>query len=160
MSSPDPSHAPPAPRVGLIPRAELAIVLPLVGILNPAIAPAALEARLAEMITHGYECAGIWSGDELIGCCGLWEGAKFYCGRYLEPDNVVIHPRWRSLGIGALLDRWLVAEAGRRGCDALALDCYVSNAGGNAFWHRQGYRILGFHYQREIPTAAPGAHQR
>jgi GNAT superfamily N-acetyltransferase len=160
MNSPEPSQAEPAVRIGLIAREELAIILPLVGILNPGIAAAALAERLAEMAARGFACAGIWAGADLVGCCGLWEGAKFYCGRYLEPDNVVIHPGWRSRGLGEALDRWLVAEARRRGCAALALDCYVSNQGGNAFWHRQGYRILGFHYKRDIPAAGPGADRR
>jgi hypothetical protein len=70
MSSPEPTRDPPAPRVALIPRAELAIVLPLVGILNPSIAPAVLEARLADMIARGYECAGIWSGSDPMALAG------------------------------------------------------------------------------------------
>ena len=89
--------------ISLIPTAELPAILPLVKMLNPDIDEAVLARRLEEMPEQGYQCAGAYCEGQLIGICGLWIATRFYCGKYLEPDNVVVHPDFRSLGVGQKL---------------------------------------------------------
>ena len=85
----------------LIPTSELNVILPLVKMLNPSIDEALLARRLSEMLGQGYQCAGAYAGEQLVGICGLWVATRFYCGKYIEPDNVVVHPDYRSMGVGS-----------------------------------------------------------
>ncbi|EQD69526.1 GCN5-related N-acetyltransferase, partial [mine drainage metagenome] len=39
---------------------------------------------------QGYQCAGLYDDGRLIGICGLWILTKYYVGKHIEPDNVVI----------------------------------------------------------------------
>ena len=134
----------------LIAKENIQSIIPLLQILNDKISKEVLQERLAEMVERGYECLGVYEGDNLIGICGLWILIKYYVGRHLEPDNVMILPEYRGKGIGERMMEW-VYEYGRvKGCIASELNCYVSNSGGQKFWANEEYRIIGFHYQRKL----------
>jgi GNAT superfamily N-acetyltransferase len=137
-------------RIELIPAERINSIIPLLRILDPNIEEQMLYARLQDMCAHNYECVGVYDGDKLIGISGLWTLSKYYVGRHIEPDNVVIHPDYRSKGIGEQLMLWIYDYARSKGCIATELNCYVSNSAGVAFWIKQGFRILGFHMQKKI----------
>jgi len=134
----------------LIPSDNIFSIIPLLRMLNDKITEETLQERLTEMVKNGYECMGAYDNDKLIGICGLWVLTKYYVGRHLEPDNVMILPEYRGKGIGEAMMESVYAYGRSKGCVASELNCYVTNSGGQKFWANEGYKIIGFHYQRTL----------
>jgi len=134
--------------IKLIAKSKIYSILPLLKVLNDKIPEKTLKTRLDEMTKQGYKCVGVYDGSKLIGISGLWILTKYYIGRHIEPDNVVILPEYRDKGIGALLMQWIYEYSKKMGCVGSELNCYVTNRGGQKFWFEEGYKILGFHFQK------------
>jgi len=134
----------------LIPPDELESILPLIRLLNPQLEHAILRTRLQEMIGQGYQCVGAYEGERLIALCGLWIATKFYCSKFIEPDNVIVHPDYRDRGIGQELMRWVYEYGREQGCDVVELNAYVTNSAAHRFYYREGFAILGFHFQKRL----------
>lgn len=129
-------------------------IIPFLRLLNDKIQEELLNSRLEEMFTHNYKCVGIFKAEKLIGLSGLWILTKYYVGRHIEPDNVIIHPGYRGEGIGEAMMQWIYEYAVSQGCIASELNCYVNNHAGQKFWANQGYKIIGFHYQKNLVQAS------
>jgi GNAT superfamily N-acetyltransferase len=136
--------------VRLIPTDQLPFILPLVKILNPDINEAVLAQRLEEMPGQGYQCAGAYLEDRLVGICGLWTLTRFYCGKYIEPDNVVVYPDFRSHGVGQKLMAWVYDYARAQHCEVVELNSYVGSPRAHKFYFNEGFAILGFHFQKKL----------
>lgn len=136
--------------VKLIPDKDIEVILPFLKLLDANIADNVLEQRLQDMKQSNYLCAGVYDGDKLIGISGLWILNKYYVGKHIEPDNVIIHPDYRNKGAGDILMNWIHDFAREQGCNASELNCYISNQKAVAFWYRQGYRMLGFHMRKDL----------
>lgn len=136
--------------IRLIEKEKLRMIIPLLARLNPKIPVDILECRLAEMKCQGYECVGIFDKNKLVGISGIWLLTKYYIGKHIEPDNVYILPEYRKKGLGERLMKWIFEYAKSKGCSASELNCYVKNEAGQRFWKRQGYEILGYHYQKQL----------
>ena len=129
-------------------------IIPFLSLLDQKIGEDILESRLIKMFTQGYRCVGIFDGEKIIGLSGLWMMTKYYVGKHIEPDNVIIHPDYRGSGVGDALMKWIFDYAISQGCIASELNCYVSNNAGQKFWINQGYNVIGFHYQKMLtPTS-------
>ena len=139
-----------ATEIKLIPPDNLISIIPLIQQLNLSVPETTLKTRLEEMITQGYQCAGLYNDDQLVGICGLWIMTKFYVDKHIEPDNVFILPEYRRLGFGKQLLEWVYDYGLSQGCVASELNCYVSNETGNAFWEREGFAKIGYHYQKPL----------
>lgn len=124
---------------------------PLVKQLNKTLSKRNYKLLLADMIDHGYRMAGVFDGDTCIGLSGFWISAKIYCGKYVEPDNVIIDKEHRSKGIGKMLLDWIEAEAIKAGCKTLMLDAYTKNTEAHRFYEREGFVITGHHFIKKIP---------
>ncbi|MCR2831878.1 hypothetical protein NR402_16590 [Acidithiobacillus ferrooxidans] len=85
--------------IRLLAKDELAMILPLVQELNPGVPPDVLAQRLQDMSEEGYQCAAAFADDCCIGVAGIWLGTRFWCGRYLDVDNVIVGPTYRGAGI-------------------------------------------------------------
>jgi GNAT superfamily N-acetyltransferase len=131
--------------------AEFPQILPLIQAHNPDIPPEELRGRLEAMVPHGYHCIAAFLDGRIIGVAGYWLGVRFWCGAYMDVDNVVVDPDLRSRGIGKQLMDWLHRKAEELGCQIVVLDSYVTYAGAHRFYFREGYQILGFHFTREVP---------
>jgi GNAT superfamily N-acetyltransferase len=136
--------------IKLIPNDKLISIIPLIKKLNPTIPETTLNIRLEEMIAQGYQCAGLYKGNKLIGICGLWIMTKFYVGKHIEPDNVFILPEYRKQGLGKRLLQWVYDYGLFQDCIASELNCYVSNETGNTFWEQEGFEKIGYHYQKPL----------
>ena len=136
--------------VRLIPKEEIATILPLVKMTNPDLSEEVLRDRLEQMLPLGYQCVGVYDGERLIGISGIWTLVKFYVGKHIEPDNVIIHPYYRGQGVGVVMMKWIFDYARSIGCVASELNAYVTNDRGHKFWFNQGYKILGFHFQKKL----------
>lgn len=132
-----------------IPAPNITSILPLAQKANSALTPEILATRLSAMQNHGYHCAGLYYDGELIGISGYWIGVKFYCGKYLELDNVIIDEAHRSKGFGELLVDWLEQHARDINCEMVMLDAYTSNTRAHKFYTQKDYAIIGYHFAKE-----------
>ena len=136
--------------IKLIDTDKIYTIIPLLRVLNEKIEEDILKQRLEDMIRQGYQCVGIYDEDALAGISGMWFLTKYYVGKHIEPDNVIILPQHRGKGLGEQLMKWIYEYARSQGCIASELNCYVSNHGGQKFWINEGYRVIGFHYQKML----------
>ena len=129
---------------------EIDSILPLVAQQNPNVTPAQMAARLAEMRERGYRCIGAYMSDELAGIAGLWTGCRFWCGKYIDADNVVVAESHRNLGVGTKLMDWIHAEGRRLGCEVAVLDSYVTYVDAHRFYERLDYEKVGYHFVKKL----------
>ena len=129
---------------------ELPLILPLIEMHNPKLAPEELHRRLQAMIPHDYHCIAAFQAGRIVGVAGYWLGVRFWCGEYMDVDNVVVDPELRSRGIGSQMMDWLHRKAAELGCRLVVLDSYITYAGAHRFYFREGYQILGFHFTKDI----------
>lgn len=109
------------------------------------------NALLDEMIPAGYRCIGAFNeAGELVGVSGFWIKCQFYCRKSIRVDNFIIDEAHRNQGIGAAMLGWLEEEGKRNQCRVALLDSYVSNHNSHKFYFREGFKILGFHFVKEI----------
>jgi GNAT superfamily N-acetyltransferase len=118
--------------------------------LSPQVNKKEYDRMLREMLGQGYRMIGVFDGNKCVGISGFWIATKFYCDKYLEPDNVVIDKKYRSKGIGKLILDWLTAEAKRNNCKTIILDAYVENFQAHHFYYREGFIARGFHFLKKI----------
>ena len=102
------------------------------------------------MFSQQYECVGIFDQNRLIGVAGLWYQMRHYSGRSCELDHVYIDERFRSEGIGKKLFTFIEAHVTSKGCEAIELNTYVQNSASHKFYYNLGFKILGFHFLKEI----------
>ncbi len=136
-------------QIRLIPSKDIKSIIPLVHILNGEDENLLLQ-RLEVMMQNNYQCLGVYDQEKLIGISGLWTLTKFYNGKHLEPDNVVILPEYRGKGIGELMMAWIDNYAKENNYEAIELNAYVENLKGVEFWKKTGYHIRGHHFQKLI----------
>ncbi len=123
-------------------------IVPFLRMLDNRISEDILKERLLKMLEYKYQCAGIYDGDKLIGISGVWTLFKYYIGKHLEVDNVMIHRDYQGKGIGRLLLNWINDYGKTIGCTATELNCYIGNDRSNAFWEEFGCKKLGYHYRK------------
>lgn len=136
--------------IRLIPEDELEQILPLLQSINTEVPLSELENRLQNMKQYGYQCLGVYYDNKLIGISGLWLLYKHYIGKHIEPDNVVILPEYRNKGIGEQLMTWIYNYAKEQNCTTVELNAYVENEGAHKFWKNQGFKIVGYHFQKKL----------
>lgn len=131
-------------------REELPLILPLIEKHNEKIPPEELRRRLSVMIPHDYHCVAAFLGNQIVGVAGYWLGARFWCGEYMDVDNVVVDETLRSRGIGDRMMAWLEAKAKELGCKCVVLDSYVTLHRAHRFYFRRGYHIPGYHFMKTV----------
>ncbi|MEY2334996.1 GNAT family N-acetyltransferase [Acidithiobacillus ferrianus] len=136
--------------IRLLAKDELAMILPLVQELNPGVPSDVLAQRLQDMTAQGYQCAAAFVDDCCIGVAGIWLGVRFWCGRYLDVDNVIVDSRYRGAGIGQQLMDWVERYAHQEGCEIMVLDAYVINHPAHRFYQRNSYQIVGYHFVKSL----------
>ena len=137
-------------KIELIPSENMLSIIPLLKQLNDKIEVSVLEKRIEDMLQQGYKCVGIYHNNKLIGISGLWLLTKYYVGKHIELDNVIIHPDYQGKGIGEVMMNWIFNYAKSIGCEASELNCYVNNEGGMKFWMKHGYKLIGLHFQKKL----------
>jgi GNAT superfamily N-acetyltransferase len=136
--------------IRFISKENIKSIIPLVALLNPDTSEKILLERLDVMMKNDYKCLGVYDREKLIGVCGLWSLMKFYNGRHLEPDNVVILPEYRSKGVGEQMMAWIDKYAEENNYEVIELNAYVENLKGVEFWKKAGYFIRGHHFQKAV----------
>jgi GNAT superfamily N-acetyltransferase len=126
------------------------IIVPLLQLLNKNISEDVLKERLDVMVKQNYLCVGIFDGDKLVGMCGLWILTKYYVGKHIELDNVMILPKYQSQNIGHALMNWVDNFAKEQGCVASELNCYVGNKEAHKFWEKEEYEVIALHFNKKL----------
>lgn len=129
---------------------ELKGIYPLIQLLNPGMDRSTFEELLARMCKQGYRCIGAFVKGECVGICGFWVGYRFWCHGYIDLDNIVVKESHRSHGIGAAMMRWIEQEGKRLGCKVAVLDAYTYNYASHRLYIRDGYKILGYHFVKDL----------
>jgi len=127
-------------------KAEMLNQLPLIQQLYPDFTHQIYSDLLEEMLHYNYKQVVVYENGESVGLSGFWIGTKLWCGKYLELDNVIVHPNHRSKGVGKLLTEYLNQKAIETGCKLVALDAYTTNFPAHKFYYNLGFVPKGFHF--------------
>src|ERR1700744_405383 len=107
---------------------ESAEIIPLAHKLRPAADAEQLRGYLQEMFEFPtFHCFGLRQEGKLIAVSFGWITVRFYSGKQLEVDNVIVDPDIRSQGVGkcffGFIQQWAVGHQ----CRAIELNTYVQN---------------------------------
>ena len=130
--------------------ADFAPAFTLIKQLNPSLTKKLFTERLKKMLAQGYHCIAYVEKGKYLGLCGFWQGTRFWCGDFIDLDNVVVTNELRSKGLGKKLVAWVEEKAVRLGCEMMVLDSYVSNHASHRFYFREGYIIKGYHFSKPL----------
>lgn len=129
---------------------EAAMLYPLVRQINPGLRKPAFLRLLKDMLPLGYRCLGAFDGKKLVGACGIWTASRFWCGPFMEMDNLVVDQDYRNKGVGKRLTDWVEKDARKRGCAIVMADSYSHNTASHRFYFRENYIIKGFCFVKEL----------
>lgn len=110
-----------------------------------------IKSYLHQMFSqHNYMCFGAYLDDELIGVSSGWTTVRFYSGKQLEVDNVIIDASVQSMGIGKQFFQYIENWAKESDYKTIELNTYVTNSKSHKFYFNLGYSILGFHFWKQL----------
>jgi ribosomal protein S18 acetylase RimI-like enzyme len=124
--------------------------LPIVKQLYPDMTATKYKQYLQEMIGLNYKQVAVIQGKKSVGLSGYWIGTRLWCGRYIDMDNVIVDPAYRSKGIGKLMTEWVLKEGKKNKCSVAVLDAYVNNYKAHKFYYREGFHVKGFHFVQHL----------
>jgi len=126
-------------------------IVPLANKLHPATNPEIIRDCLAEMFNlPTYHCFGLWQNHKLVATSNGWITVRFYSGKQLEVDNVIVDPDLRSQGVGKYFFTHIQDWALQNDCKTIELNTFVQNSKSHKFYFNEGYKILGFHFQKQL----------
>jgi GNAT superfamily N-acetyltransferase len=119
--------------------------------LNPDKEEKYIQQIIEQMNTFkNYKCFGLYENDKIIGISSGWTSMRIYSGKQLELDNVVIDEKLQSKGLGTIFFNKIEEWALQKGYQSINLNTYISNSRSHKFYFNQGFKILGFHFQKLI----------
>ena len=119
--------------------------------LNPTLNIETLRLRLESILKNSsYKCFGLHEEDNLIGLTGCWTTVRLYSGKQLELDNVIIDPKLQSNGYGKYFFTLIQQWATENNYETIELNTYLVNYRSHKFYFNQGFKVLGFHFQKHI----------
>lgn len=119
--------------------------------LNPSFEPHEIENLLLDMVKlSDYTCFGLFQNNELIGISSAWKTVRIYCGKQIELDNVIIDSRLQSQGYGQFFMDAISQWALQNNYKSIGLNTYVENSRSHKFYFNEGFKILGFHFEKRI----------
>jgi len=129
---------------------EMNSLFPLVKQLTPTLTKKRYTELLKVMCANNYRMTCAFIGKKCIGLSGFWINTKIYSGKYVEIDNLVVAEEYRSSGVGKLICDWIIVKAKEENCETAMLDAYVENSAAHRFYFREGYKVRGFHFIKNI----------
>ncbi len=116
----------------------------------PSLSKTDYREMILEMMPNNYSQLAVYKNSKMVAVCGIWINTKLWCGKYMELDNVIVQPDYRSAGIGKLVTGYLNKKAKEIGCKLMALDAYTDNKRAHKFYMNDGYDITGFHFTKKL----------
>ena len=104
------------------------------------------EAYLTEMVPHNYRQVAVFEDDICVALTGFWSGIKLWSGKYIEIDNFIVHPEYRSKGYGKAMTDYINEKALESNCTMIVLDAFTGNFNAHRFYYNQGFVPKGFHF--------------
>lgn len=132
--------------------AEMPILFPLIKQLNASITRKEFNVFLQEALAGGYRCFGGFQGQKLVAACGLWVMTRFWSGKFMEIDNLVVDKSQRNSGMGKLMLDAVEKVAAKEGCQMVLAASYTHNTASHRFYFREKYIIRGFVFTKSIPA--------
>jgi GNAT superfamily N-acetyltransferase len=129
---------------------EMVAQIETIRFLYPNITLEKYQSFLSEMVPHNYIQIGVFENEVCLGITGCWSATKLWTGKYLEIDNFVVNPEYRSKGIGKILTDYIEQKALDLGCSSIVLDAFSGNFGAHRFYYNQGYGPKGFHFVKVL----------
>jgi GNAT superfamily N-acetyltransferase len=118
---------------------------------NEKLTIAQIENYSKEMFLFpNYLCFGAFINGKLVGISSGWITVRFYCGKQLEVDNVIVDHRYQSKGIGKHFFEYIDNWAKSNDFQTIELNAYTHNAKAHKFYFNLDYKIIGFHFQKNI----------
>lgn len=108
------------------------------------------QEMLSAMIPNNYSQIAVYENGTCVAISGCWLGTKLWCGKYLELDNVIVHPDHQMKGVGKLISAYLEEKAKKLDCTILVLDAYTTNFQAHRFYYNQGFGPKGFHFVKVL----------
>ncbi|MCV2485671.1 GNAT family N-acetyltransferase [Flavobacterium sp. SH_e] len=125
---------------------EMLAEIETIKFLYPNLSLEKYESYLLEMIPHNYTQIAVFENNCCVGLTGCWSATKLWTGKYLEIDNFVVNPDYRSRGIGKILTDYVEKKANELNCSSIVLDAFTGNFAAHRFYYNQGYAPRGFHF--------------
>ncbi|WP_125719087.1 GNAT family N-acetyltransferase [Flavobacterium ustbae] len=125
---------------------EMLSQIGIIRFLYPNLSEEKYESYLLEMVPHNYTQIAVFDNDVCLGITGCWSATKLWTGKYLEIDNFVVNPEYRSKGIGKMLTDYVEKKAMEQNCSSIVLDAFTGNFAAHRFYYNQGYSPKGFHF--------------
>lgn len=129
---------------------EMFAVFDVLAHMYPNMSRPEYEAILPERVETGYRMLGVFDGEKCICSAGFWISYRFYCGKFIQLDNMVTLPDARSKGVGKLVVDFIKNTGKSDGCKKVLVDTYVENFSAHRFFLREGFIIRGYHLNFEI----------
>lgn len=129
---------------------EILPLLPLLRQLTQGLTEESLSTMLDDMLPKEYKVVAVFWNDQCMALSGYWIGTKFYSGKYLEMDNVIVEDYMRSKGLGRMLLEHCAKVAKENNCSHIMLDVYVENIKAHVFYERHGFTRRGYHFLKKI----------
>lgn len=118
--------------------------------LNPQLKKEKFYQMLNEMISNGYKMIAAYNNKKCVGVSGYWISTKIYSGKFLEIDNLIVDNKFRSIGIGKKLCKYMKKIAVNQKCETIMLDAYAENSNAHRFYYREGFFVRGFHFIKKL----------
>ncbi len=120
--------------------------------LNPDKRGSDMRALLEQMVAFpNYQCFGLFDDqDLLIGISSAWTTVRIYSNKQLELDNVIIDKKKQSMGYGKVFFDLMEDWAKKHDYKSVELNTYVQNSRSHKFYFNTGYRIGGYHFQKDL----------
>ena len=124
---------------------------PLILLRRPDLSKQEFLQMLEEMIAEDYICIGAFDEDnKCVGIGGYYIQTRFYLGKTIQVENLVIAPEFRDKGVGSALIKWIEEKGREQNCVVCVLNNSSSNHAAHKFYHREGYSIDCFHFIKEL----------
>lgn len=91
-----------------------------------------------DSLFSGYDCQGVWVGDELIGYTIVMPAME-----EAHLLNLAVDSRWQGRGIGGRILQQLIDRSRQTTCEVIYLEVRPSNLAALALYDRFGFRQLG-----------------
>ena len=98
----------------------------------------------------GFRLAFLEADSAVRAVAGYRMSESLFVGRFCYVDDLVTDETTRSLGYGAALFDWLVAEARAAGCKMLDLDSGVQRFAAHRFYLTKRMIISSHHFSLEL----------
>lgn len=118
--------------------------------LRPHIEPGGFASQIQRLTAlYGFRLAYL-EHDGVMCVAGIRIGEWLHQGRYLEIEDLVTRPGFRSHGYGSDMFDWLVDYARAQSCKHLRLLSGVARTDAHRFYERKGMRKLAHYFSMDL----------